>query len=179
MLSMINPYAPPDTLGRPRRQTIPMYREDGLIVVRNNCMFPSYCVVTGTPISSSAMTKRNLWSLRLSYLAPVHCSVSYGMSDAIARKYQLRRRAVMMVQLLCYSLMMICGICKFYGLFSRGALDIPLSIFPLTALLLLFWVPVDPLRITRRASGRFYWIAGAGAEFLAHIPAKETSASQA
>ncbi len=157
-------------------QSGPMRVDGKCLVVKSGVVLPLFCVKTNTPLSESNLRKKSLtWcppyvfifflfcgllSILMYFILRKQCSVTYGLSAEVRRKYR--------TWLIVKSLI---AVALFVALPLTAGFDDTVS----TAAIVLFLVSViavlvgnSPLSITNHQKGEF-WISGCSSEFLSRI----------
>ena len=174
-----NPYQAPTVASSAAISTVNVRVEGKCLVVTSGAVLPPFCVKTNTAVEPQDIQQRRLsWCppivgllillsglflILVYFIVRKHCTITFGLSPAIRRKYRNRR-----------IFKIIAVIVLFFALPFTAAID---SIAVVITVFILFLVAVvslfignSPLAITKHRKGEF-WISGCSKEFLTHIKA--------
>ncbi|MDB5347742.1 MAG: hypothetical protein JWP89_6119 [Schlesneria sp.] len=157
-------------------QSGPMRVDGKFLVVKSGVVLPLFCVKTNTPLAESNLRKKSLtWcpnyvfvfflfcgllSILLYFLLRKQCSVTYGLSAEVQRKYRTRLLVKsLIVVALFVALPLTAG-------FDQAVSTIAIVLFLISVIALL--LGNSPLSITNHQKGEF-WISGCSSEFLSRI----------
>ncbi len=172
-----NPYQAPSAAPSAALPPTKVRVEDKYLVVTSGTALPSFCVKTNRAVQPQDIQQRRLsWCppivgllillsglllILIYFIVRKHCTISFGLSPDIRKKYRNRRVfKVIAVILLFFAL-------PFTAAIDNIAVVITVFILFLVAVVSLF-IGNSPLAITKHRKGEF-WISGCSKEFLARI----------
>jgi hypothetical protein len=157
-------------------QSGPMRVDGKFLVIKSGVVLPLFCVKTNAPLPESNLRKKSLtWcphyvfvfflfcgllSILLYFVLRKSCSITYGLSAEVQRKYRTRLIVKSLIAVALFvALPLTAG-------FDETVSTVAIVLFLISVVVLL--VGNSPISVTNHQKGEF-WISGCSSEFLSRI----------